>query len=64
MSKAADTHATVQWAEESLHLLPEHALWWPAAQTLFIADLHLGKAASYRRLGQPVPTGSTQDNLQ
>lgn len=37
---------------------------WPANRTLFIADLHLGKAASYRKLGQPVPAGSTQDNLQ
>jgi DNA ligase-associated metallophosphoesterase len=30
---------------------------------LFIADLHLGKAASYRALGQPVPGGTTQENL-
>lgn len=54
----------VQWADESLELLPENALWWPAAHTLFIADLHLGKAASYRQFGLPVPAGSTQDNLQ
>ena len=58
------SHCVVQWSVETLHLLPEHALWWPANQTLFIADLHLGKAASYRKLGQPVPSGSTQDNLQ
>lgn len=56
-------HATVHWAGEALHLLPAHALWWPAGETLFIADLHLGKAASYRALGQPVPGGTTQDNL-
>lgn len=58
-----DGHATVHWAGEALHLLPSHALWWPAGQTLFIADLHLGKAASYRAQGQPVPAGTTQDNL-
>ena len=58
------SHCVVQWSGETLHLLAEHALWWPAAQTLFIADLHLGKAASYRMLGQPVPAGGTQDNLQ
>ena len=63
MDHPAKTHATVQWAKETLHLLPAPALWWPAANTLFIADLHLGKAASYRALGQPVPSGSTQDNL-
>lgn len=57
-------HCAVQWSLETLHLLPEHALWWPAQQSLCIADLHLGKAASYRKLGQPVPAGSTQDNLQ
>ena len=46
-----------------MHLLPERALWWPAARTLFVADLHMGKAASYRALGQPVPGGTTQENL-
>ena len=53
----------VQWAGVDLHLLPERALWWPQGQTLFIADLHMGKAASYRALGQPVPGGTTQENL-
>ena len=47
----------------ALWLLPERAVWWPATQTLFIADLHLGKAASFRALGLPVPSGTTQDNL-
>ena len=53
----------VWWAGVELHLLPERALWWPQGQTLFIADLHMGKAASYRALGQPVPGGTTQENL-
>lgn len=53
----------VQWAGEPLYLLPERALWWPAARVLLIADLHLGKAATYRALGQPVPGGTTQQNL-
>ncbi len=53
----------VHWAGELLHLLPERALWWPAAEVLFVADLHLGKAATYRALGQPVPGGTTQENL-
>jgi DNA ligase-associated metallophosphoesterase len=63
MQNPAKPHTTVQWANETLHLLPAPALWWPAEKTLFIADLHLGKAASYRALGQPVPSGSTQENL-
>ncbi|MGJ7504992.1 ligase-associated DNA damage response endonuclease PdeM [Variovorax sp. ZT5P49] len=53
----------VHWAGELLHLLPERALWWPGARVLFVADLHLGKAATYRALGQPVPGGTTQENL-
>ncbi len=53
----------VTLAGEPVHLLPERALWWPAARTLFVADVHLGKAASFRALGQPVPSGTTRDNL-
>lgn len=53
----------VRWADETLHLLPEGALWWPVGRVLFVADLHLGKAASFRALGQPVPGGTTQQNL-
>ncbi len=53
----------VQWAGETLQLLPERAIWWPAGRVLFVADLHLGKAATYRALGQPVPGGTTLENL-
>jgi len=53
----------LRWAGELLQLLPERALWWPDARVLFVADLHLGKAAAYRALGQPVPGGTTQENL-
>ena len=54
----------IDCAGETFWLLPEHALWWPARRVLFIADLHLGKAATYRALGQPVPSGTTRENLQ
>ena len=57
------TPCVVEWAGELLQLLPERALWWPAGRVLFIADLHIGKAAAYRALGQPVPGGTTQENL-
>ena len=50
-------------AGERVWLLPARALWWPAARTVFVADVHLGKAASFRALGQPVPAGTTRDNL-
>ncbi len=64
MPLASPTHAVARWASEIVHLLPACALWWPAQRTLFIADLHLGKAASFRAGGVPVPAGSTHDNLQ
>lgn len=40
----------------SLQLLPGRAVWWPAEQTLFVADLHWGKEATFRqRGGMPIP---------
>jgi DNA ligase-associated metallophosphoesterase len=53
----------VVWAGETVQLLGERALWWPAERCLLLADLHLGKAASFRAAGQPVPVGTTQRNL-
>lgn len=44
-------------------LLPQHALHWPEAHMLFVADVHLGKAATFRARGLPVPAGGTADNL-
>lgn len=46
-----------------LWLLPHRAVWWPSADTVFVADVHFGKAAAFRRAGQPVPQGTTADNL-
>ena len=50
-------------AGERVQALAEAALYWPARQTLFVADLHLGKAASFRASGIPVPGGTTAGNL-
>jgi len=36
----------------------------PASRTLLIADLHLGKAATFRDAGIPVPEGSAQRDLE
>ena len=47
----------------ALWLLPQRAVWWPAERTAFVADVHFGKAATFRRAGQPVPHGTTADNL-
>ncbi|GAA4321474.1 ligase-associated DNA damage response endonuclease PdeM [Pigmentiphaga soli] len=61
---AAPSHAGLDFCGERLWLLPELAAWWPARRLLLVADVHAGKAASYRMLGQPVPHGTTRDNLQ
>lgn len=49
---------------ETLWLLPQKAAFWPARHTLLVADVHFGKAAAFRALGQPVPRGTTQANLR
>lgn len=50
-------------AGETLVLLPERAVCWPRMHTLFIADAHFGKAASFRAHGVPVPRGTTRDGV-
>ena len=61
---AAAGACAIALAGETLWLCADRTAWHPASRTLFVADLHLGKAASYRALGQPVPSGTTADNLQ
>lgn len=53
----------VQVAGESLVLLAEKAVYWPREQMLIVADIHFGKAASFRAQGVPVPRGTTTQNL-
>ena len=53
----------LQFEGQELWLLPEAAAWHADSRTLFIADLHLGKSATFRARGLPVPSGTTQENL-
>lgn len=53
----------VEWAGEVLELRPERAVWWEREATVFVADLHLGKAAAFRSAGVPVPHGTTGADL-
>ncbi|MGE3347356.1 MAG: ligase-associated DNA damage response endonuclease PdeM [Ramlibacter sp.] len=46
-----------------LALLPGGAAYLPSAQALLVADAHFGKAVSFRRLGMPVPRGTTTETL-
>lgn len=54
----------IEAAGERLVMLPQRALFWPAMQMLVIADIHFGKAASFRAGGIPVPRGTTTENLR
>jgi DNA ligase-associated metallophosphoesterase len=51
-------------AGEKLVLLPERAAFWPARKALFVADFHLGKAATFRSAGIPLPSGTTSENVE
>lgn len=53
----------VEWAGETLVPLPERALYWPRERTLFVADIHLGKAEAFRAGAIPVPHGTTTTML-
>ncbi len=57
-------HLSIGLAGAELWLLADKAIYYPAERALLIADAHFGKAAAYRKLGQPVPHGTTDDNLQ
>ncbi len=53
----------VEVGGETLELCVERAVYWPRAATVLVADLHFGKAASFRGLGVRVPRGTTGDAL-
>ncbi len=46
-----------------LELLPERAVWWGDAATLFVADVHVGKDEALRAGGIGLPPGSTEADL-
>jgi DNA ligase-associated metallophosphoesterase len=53
----------VEVAGEKLVARADASLFWPAERTLFVADVHLGKAASFRSHAVPVPVGTTESTL-
>lgn len=64
MNGQRQAHCVVELAGESLWLLADKAMYWPARRMLVVADIHFGKAAAFRALGVPVPRGTTTQNLQ
>jgi DNA ligase-associated metallophosphoesterase len=53
----------IRLAGEDTLLHPTGTLYHSASQTLLVADAHFGKAVSFRKLGVPVPRGTTTGTL-
>ncbi|MEM1214614.1 MAG: ligase-associated DNA damage response endonuclease PdeM [Bacteroidota bacterium] len=49
--------------DQTLWLHPLRAAYWEAAKTLLISDLHLGKAAHFRKAGIAAPRAVEDQNL-
>ena len=55
---------TLQLLDQTLDLLPQRAAYWRDANTLLVADVHLGKAAAFRARGIALPPGTTAHTLR
>jgi DNA ligase-associated metallophosphoesterase len=53
----------IEFGGATLTLTGERAVWWARERTLLLADLHLGKPASFRERGAPVPEEVTASDL-
>ncbi len=51
----------ITFGGERLLLTPERGVWWPARRSVFVADLHLGKAATFRAASIPIPDATGED---
>lgn len=58
-----DDSLEIQLAGERIRLLADRALYWPARRRLLLADLHLGKADTFRAAGIALPRGGTALDL-
>lgn len=54
----------IQLRKEILQLLPQKALYWPRHRSLFLADLHLGKATHFRKNGLAIPGNVHEADFQ
>lgn len=62
--KSEENWLTATIAGERLLLHPFCGVYWKKEKVLLIADLHLGKAAHFRRAGLPVPAEVSQSNWE
>ncbi len=62
-ASADNADAAIELRGQTVVLMPERAAWWKDEETLLVADLHFGKAATFRAGGIPVPSGTTMEIL-
>src|SRR5690606_2589024 len=56
--------STIQLHNHTFHLLSSKAVLWDDKKTLMLSDLHLGKAAHFRKHGLALPYASGLADLQ
>jgi DNA ligase-associated metallophosphoesterase len=54
----------IEIAGEAIRLLADRAMFWIRERALLIADLHLGKADTFRSAGIALPSGGTRHDLR
>lgn len=57
------THYSIEFSGFELHLLKEKAIWSPELKSLFLSDLHFGKASHFRKSGIPIPEPIHDEDL-
>ena len=55
---------SVVWNGIELELMADCAIHWRQKETLFLADPHFGKTATFREAGIPVPEHTTRDDCE
>lgn len=61
---AENSTVEIETSAGVLVLSSHRSVYLPVQEALLVADVHLGKAATFRSLGVPVPAGTTLANLQ
>lgn len=54
----------IKLGDTSVVLLAEHAVFLEESSVLVVSDVHLGKSATFRERGIPIPEGDTADDLE
>lgn len=56
-------HVVYNFLGQTLHLLPQRAIYWQEKKALLVADVHLGKVGHFRKSGIAIPKNMEQSDL-